>query len=103
MKINKEQVEVMIETLEELCEELSDNSHGTLFTEQWDLLNYLKGVKSNFLTEAEKIKKELIQQQGNGCVESAHITADSLLCGFLKELGYEDVVEEYEKIKKWYC
>lgn len=35
--------------------------------------------------------------------EYAHIVADDALCWFLNSLGYRDVVEEYEKIKKWYA
>lgn len=35
--------------------------------------------------------------------EMAHIDADSILCNFLTELGYADVVAEYEKICKWYA
>jgi hypothetical protein len=31
-----------------------------------------------------------------------HAEADKVLCEFLKSLGYEDVVEEYQKIEKWY-
>jgi hypothetical protein len=42
MEISKEQLLIMIESLEELCEELSNNNHGTLMTEQWELLNFLK-------------------------------------------------------------
>lgn len=32
----------------------------------------------------------------------AHIEADDLLCEFLKSLGYQDVVDAYKAIKKWY-
>lgn len=34
--------------------------------------------------------------------EIAHIEADDILCNFLKELGYADIVIEYEKIEKWF-
>ena len=47
--ISKEQIELMIESLEELSEELSDNSHGNLVTEQWDLLEHLRLVRDNFV------------------------------------------------------
>ena len=49
--INKEQIELMIESLEELSEELSDNSHGNLVIEQWDLLAHLKLVRDNFVLD----------------------------------------------------
>jgi hypothetical protein len=45
MKLNKEQINLMIESLEELNEELSIQSKGTLFIEQWELLENLKQVK----------------------------------------------------------
>ena len=35
--------------------------------------------------------------------EQAHINADNVLCDLLTELGYEDVVHEYNKIEKWYA
>ena len=41
----------MIESLEELSEELSDNSHGNLATEQWELLEHLKLVRDNFVLD----------------------------------------------------
>ena len=41
--------------------------------------------------------KELLKCEDT---EIAHIQADLLLCELLEILGYEDVVEEYSKIKK---
>ena len=34
--------------------------------------------------------------------EQAHGTADNLLCALLSELGYDDIVESFSKIEKWY-
>jgi hypothetical protein len=31
-----------------------------------------------------------------------HVDADIVLCELLISLGYEDVVDEYRKIEKWY-
>ena len=42
MKLNKEQIDILINTFEELNEELGFNNHSTLFTEQWELYNLLK-------------------------------------------------------------
>lgn len=36
-------------------------------------------------------------------IEAAHSIADNVLCSILIELGYEDVVLEYNKINKWYA
>jgi hypothetical protein len=40
--MTKEQIELMIESLEDLQEELIRNDHGTLCKEQYELLEYLK-------------------------------------------------------------
>lgn len=41
--------------------------------------------------------------QGNFVdVETAHEDADQVLCDLLKALGYNKVVEEYNKVEKWY-
>ena len=42
MELSKEQIEIIIDTFEELIEELSFNNHGSLFLEQWELYKYLK-------------------------------------------------------------
>ena len=36
--------------------------------------------------------------QGNSDVEIAHIQADSILCDFLIELGFTELVNEYKKL-----
>jgi hypothetical protein len=40
--MTKEQIEIMIESLEELNEELSIQNKGSLCFEQWELLDYFK-------------------------------------------------------------
>lgn len=34
--------------------------------------------------------------------EFAHMKADKILCDLLVELGYEKIVDEYNKVEKWY-
>lgn len=34
--------------------------------------------------------------------ESDHEYADEILCELLKDLGYKELVEVYEKLPKWY-
>ncbi len=52
-------------------------------------------------------KEEAIEllkaEQINIDVEVAHIRADDILCKLLTELGYSEVVEEFEKVRKWYA
>lgn len=47
--------------------------------------------------------KKLKKLQGSGDNEAAHNEADAILCDLLTELGYADVVAEWEKIEKWYA
>ena len=39
----------------------------------------------------------------NDDTESAHANADRVLCDLLTELGYGDVVAEYDKVNKWFA
>lgn len=36
-------------------------------------------------------------------VEAAHTEADEILCDILDMLGFEDIVEAYKAIEKWYA
>ena len=54
------------------------------------------------MTKDEAIKR-LKEEQDDGDIEGAHMNADAILCSLLSSLGYSDVVEEYEKISKWYA
>lgn len=49
-----------------------------------------------------KQKQELMDLQQNNDVEAAHAKADDILLDILRDLGLDDIVEEYEKINKWY-
>ena len=35
--------------------------------------------------------------------EYEHMEADDVSCSLLRELGYDDVVDEYDKIEKWFA
>ena len=50
-----------------------------------------------------KAIEALKNQQSNGDTEMAHCAADEILCEFLRELGHEDVVDEWDKVDKWYA
>lgn len=41
--------------------------------------------------------------QNSSDPESAHSAADGILCEILEALGYDEVVNEYNKIDKWYA
>lgn len=56
------------------------------------------------MTREAAIKElQLAQQISKGDPEAGHSTADYVLCEFLTELGYEDVVDEWCKVEKWYA
>lgn len=54
------------------------------------------------MTREEAIE-ELIECQNNGDTEAARRIADGVLCRLLSELGYGDVVAEYDKVDKWFA
>ena len=53
------------------------------------------------MTKEEAIKT-LEEAQNNFDTENAHRKADGVLCKLLESLGYEDVVNEWCKVEKWY-
>jgi precorrin isomerase len=42
-------------------------------------------------------------EQDNGDKEAAHGNADAVLVDLLSALGYDDVVDEWAKVGKWYA
>jgi len=58
------------------------------------------------ITKKEAIKQAieaLKQEQKNGDIEGAHSNADDILCQLLNLIGCKEVVEEFEKVDKWYA
>ena len=55
---------------------------------------------------SEELKADAIaklkEQQSNRDFEIAHGVADDVLCDLLRELGYGEVVDEYNEVGKWY-
>jgi hypothetical protein len=51
----------------------------------------------------QKYVKLLEEQYRNDDYESAHSNADDLLCDLLLELGYDEVVEAWDGVGKWYA
>ena len=39
----------------------------------------------------------------NNDPEADHEEADTILCEFLSELGYDDIVNLFQQINKWYA
>lgn len=55
------------------------------------------------MTKTEIKKKLITLQKNGGDIEQNHQEADKILCDFLIEIGYSDIVKEYNKIEKWYA
>lgn len=53
----------------------------------------------------EQALKELAEcvKLSHGDQEAAHSLGDEILCELLSSLGYDDIVNEWNKIKKWYA
>ena len=51
----------------------------------------------------KKAIEELEELQDSGDVEMAHGEADVILMNLLRELGYDDVVDAYGLVPKWYA
>ena len=49
------------------------------------------------------LKMKEIGEKYGGDEEVCHGRADDLLCEILNDLGYNDIVEEFEKLPKWYA
>jgi polyhydroxyalkanoate synthesis regulator phasin len=49
-----------------------------------------------------QVVEQMQQLEDNDDTEEAHIEADKLLCSFLRELGYDELVDAFEDIDKWY-
>ena len=58
--------------------------------------------EGNFMTQYEKLCEKLRALQNNSDIEDAHGKADDILCEALRELGYNELVELYGEIEKWY-
>lgn len=61
-------------------------------------------MKTDTKNSATSIAIERLREEaGSGDVESAHASADRILCELLIELGYGNVVEAWEEVPKWYA
>lgn len=47
--------------------------------------------------------ERLKELEDSGDPEYAHEEADNILCDILKYLGFEEIVEAYHKVPKWYA
>lgn len=50
----------------------------------------------------DKYLRQLNELIPESDIEKKHIHADNILCELLKELGFNEIVESFNKLKKWY-
>lgn len=55
------------------------------------------------MIDKQKYIEKMKELQNARDTEGSHIDADDLLCELLVELGFQEVVDEYNKIGKWYA
>lgn len=60
----------------------------------------MRKKKADIIKEAVEKMKECVN---SGDTEVAHLDADAILCDVLTQLGYKELVDLYEKVKKWYA
>lgn len=51
---------------------------------------------------AEAVAELVILSRGRD-IESVHQAADDVLCALLRQLGYDDVCDQWLKVDKWYA
>ena len=52
--------------------------------------------------EEKELLALMMEETDTGEPERDHYNADELLCDILISLGYDEVIEEYKKITRWY-
>lgn len=57
-------------------------------------------LEKEFSTKGFANEMRIIDRNNN--TEMAHILADELMCKLLRELGYDEGVDIFEKMSKWY-
>ena len=58
-------------------------------------------IHDHYLSRMQDIVN--LQERDPSDEEVLHINADRLLCDMLRKLGYDDVVDLYDKIHKYYA
>jgi hypothetical protein len=51
----------------------------------------------------ESVIAKLKEEQKNDDYEMAHCNADDLLCELLNKIGFQEVVDEFIKVGRWYA
>lgn len=68
------------------------------FMEYYNSGKWLESNKTKYEEMCEKMKNVINIKD----TEDAHIEADYILCKFLEDLGFDELVKLYRKVDKWY-
>ena len=55
------------------------------------------------MTKPDEALKRMVCLKDHSDTEIAHVMADGILCDFLRGLGYDDLVDAYEAVDKWFA
>lgn len=80
------------EVLRELSDSLADSTIKNMVA---FAKNYNKGCEQHYINQLKEAGKE--------GVEEGHMIADQILCELLSFLGYKELVDVYNGIRKWYA
>lgn len=58
-------------------------------------------TKEKYIEYVEWMKRQ--EEELGGDIEEIHRSADFILKEFLRELGYDELVEAFEDLPKWYA
>ena len=61
-----------------------------------------KEINKKYLTKIDEINKRYVKNDYVLDNEGYHIETDELLVNLLKELGYEEIAEKYNKASDWF-
>lgn len=68
-----------------------------------ELFKSMTDFAKRYNKDCEDYFVELLKNAATEDTEGGHIHADEILCDLLEAIGYKKVVEEYNKINKWYA
>lgn len=92
--------EPALEEVREWCSEISDEGLIARMIRECDDKSKIQGI---FVKSPEYIAEVMRYIADTFDTESAHGAADDLMVILLRGMGYEDAMDIYEKMNKWYA
>jgi hypothetical protein len=60
-------------------------------------------MMESIIVKVDELRNRLQELDEAYDVEKAHVEADEILCEFLLLLGWDDIVEAFQNVPKWYA